>query len=99
MEMTTSWMEEGIAIGEKRGEQRGLQQGLQRERSLVLRQLARRIGPLSQRAQASIARLSFDQLEQLGEALLDFSEARDLTRWLREHAAPNSKTNGKRTKK
>ncbi len=112
MEITTSWEEEGIAkglakgiaIGEKRGEkrgeqrgeQRGLQQGLERERSLVLRQLARRLGALSQRAQVSVARLSFDQLEQLGEALLDFNDPHDLTAWLR--AQTTTKTTGRRTK-
>ena len=98
MEITTSWMEEGIEIGIQKGLQKGLQQGLQqglqRERSLVLRLLARRLGVLSQRAQTSIARLSFEQLENLGEALLDFTHPRDLTRWLREHAAPKGKPNG-----
>ena len=103
MEITTSWMEEGIELGIQQGLQqglqKGLQQGLQSERGLVLRQLARRVGVLSQRAQASIARLSFEQLENLGEALLDFREARDLTRWLREHAAPTGKPNGTPPKK
>ncbi len=105
MEITTSWEEEGIVkgivIGEKRGEKRGLKQGLkqglQHEQDLVLRQLTRRLGPLSQRTQTSIARLSFEQLENLGEALLDFTHPRDLTQWLREHATP--KTNGSRAKK
>jgi hypothetical protein len=77
MQLTTSWKEEG------------LQEGLQRERELVLRLLTRRIGTLSQRAQATIARLSIEQVESLGEALLDFKEPRDLTRWLRQHAASN----------
>ena len=81
MEITTSWIEEGIVIGEKRGEKRGLKQGLkqglQHEQDLVLRMLTRRIGPLSQRTQTSIARLSFEQLENLGEALLDFTHPRD----------------------
>ena len=101
MELTTSWMEEGIEIGIQKGLQKGLQQGLQQglqsERSLVMRLLTRRIGGLSQRAQASIARLSFEQLENLGEALLDFTEPRDLTQWLREHGT--TKTNGKRAKR
>lgn len=101
MEITTSWEEEGIVkgivIGEKRGLKQGLKQGLQHEQDLVLRMLTRRLGPLNQRTQASIARLSFEQLENLGEALLDFTHPRDLTQWLREHATP--KTNGSRAKK
>jgi flagellar biosynthesis/type III secretory pathway protein FliH len=99
MEILTSWEEKGIVIGEQRGIKQGLQQGLQHERGLVLRQLARRVGALSQRAQSSVARLSFEQLEQLGEALLDFNHPRDLTQWLREHAAANGKTKGSRAKK
>lgn len=102
MELTNSWIEEGfskgLAIGEKQGEKRGLQQGLQQglqsERSLLLRLLTRRVGALSQRAQASIARLSFEELENLGEALLDFTHPRDLTQWLREQGATKAK--GKR---
>jgi hypothetical protein len=64
---------------------------LQRERELVLRQLVRRIGALSKRVEASVRRLSIEQLETLGEALLDFTNARDLTRWLRENASNNGK--------
>jgi hypothetical protein len=79
MELTTSWYREG------------LQEGLQRERELVLRQLVRRIGALSKRVEASVRRLSIEQLETLGEALLDFTDARDLTRWLRENASNNGK--------
>jgi hypothetical protein len=83
MEIMTSW------------ERRGLQQGLQRERELVLRLLTSRVGALSKSAQASIARLSIEQVENLALALLDFKKPGDLTRWLQEHAATNGKTNGK----
>jgi hypothetical protein len=87
-------------IGWNRGIQQGEQIGVQKgERAIVLRQLARRLGVLSKRAQASIARLSTEQVEILSEALLDFTHPRDLTQWLREHAATKGKTNGKRTKK
>jgi hypothetical protein len=96
MEIMTSWEEMGWNRGIQQGEQIGLQKG---ERAIVLRQLARRVGVLSKRAQTSIARLSIEQVESLSEALLDFTHPRDLTRWLREHAATNGTTNGKRTKK
>ena len=85
MEMMTSW------------EETGWNRGIQRERDLVLRQLTRRLGPLSQRTQTSLARLSLEQIENLGVALLDFTQPRDLTEWLRKHATP--KTNGSRVKK
>ncbi|GEM_PF-841940 len=47
--------------------------GVQRERSLVLRQLTRRVGELPQILRSPLDSLSLDQLEALGEALLDFS--------------------------
>ena len=71
MEIMTSWMEEG------------LQQG---EQSLVLRQLTHRFGVLPAAFQARISGLSIERLEQLGEALLDFSALADLTNWLDQHA-------------
>ena len=91
MELTTSWYREGL--------QEGLQQALQRERELVLRQLARQVGVLSKRAEAGVRRLSIDQLENLGEALLDFTNSRDLARWLREHASNGVKKNGRQPRR
>ncbi|NJM67731.1 MAG: DUF4351 domain-containing protein [Acaryochloris sp. RU_4_1] len=53
--------------------------------SLVLRLLTRRIGDVSPDLQSQIQALSLDQLEALGEALLDFSEPADLVSWLQEN--------------
>ena len=69
---------EGEQIGEKRGEQRGEQ----RERKLVLRLLTLRVGELPQDLRQRIETLSLSQLENLGEALLDFQEIADLHAWL-----------------
>jgi len=60
-------------------EQQTKQQG---ERSLILRQLARRVGEVPEEMRSQISQLSTDQLEQLGEALLDFSTSADLKAWL-----------------
>jgi predicted transposase YdaD len=57
----------------------------QGERSLILRQLTRRIGMLAPNIESQIATLSIAQLESLGEALLDFSSSTDLDEWLRSH--------------
>ena len=62
------------------GEQRGRTEG---ERSLILRQLARRVGTLPADAEAQVQALALPQLEALGEALLDFTGLDDLTDWLR----------------
>lgn len=63
------------------GEQRGRSEG---EKSLILRQLSRRVDTLPATVEAQIQALELQQLEALGEALLDFAELGDLERWLRE---------------
>ncbi|MEH2254699.1 Rpn family recombination-promoting nuclease/putative transposase [Nostoc sp.] len=60
------------------GEQRGRQEG---EQALILRQLTRRVGELPQQVLERIATLSLEQLENLGEALLDFQAIADLETW------------------
>lgn len=52
------------------------------EATLVLRQLTRRFGTLALELRAQISQLSIAQLEELGEALLDFSSMQDLIGWL-----------------
>lgn len=52
------------------------------KRDTVMRQLTRRIGTVSPLIQAQIQNLSISQLDALSEALLDFSNATDLSAWL-----------------
>ncbi len=55
------------------GEQRGREEGRKAEgQLLILRQLTRRVGELPQEVLDRIETLSLEQLENLGEALLDF---------------------------
>jgi predicted transposase/invertase (TIGR01784 family) len=67
------------------GKQEGKQEGLDHERSLILRQLERRVGKFSQKARSQVLALSFTELDSLGEALLDFSAPSDLKDWLLLH--------------
>ena len=55
------------------------------ETRLVLRLLTCRIGDVAPELRSQIQALSLDQIEALGEALLDFSEPADLVKWLQEH--------------
>jgi predicted transposase/invertase (TIGR01784 family) len=64
------------------GEQEGRQEG---ERSLLLRILSKRVGKLITRHIESINSLTIAQLEDLGEALLDFGDINDLEEWLKSH--------------
>jgi predicted transposase/invertase (TIGR01784 family) len=72
--------------GLQQGLEQGLEQGKQQEGvALVLRQLTRRIGALASEVQERIRGLSIAQLEDLAEALLDFSQPSDLMNWLEGH--------------
>ena len=50
--------------------------------AMIRRQLTRRVGFLSPQFDRRIQQLSISELEELGEALLDFSTEDDLALWL-----------------
>ena len=62
-------------VGEARGEARG-------EAGLIVRQLTRRFGSIDTNVTAQIQQLSIAQLNDLGDALLDFTSLADLAEWL-----------------
>ncbi|MFP4009859.1 MAG: DUF4351 domain-containing protein [Spirulinaceae cyanobacterium] len=62
--------------------QRILQEGIDREKRFILRLLQRRIGTVSEDLQARLVTLSLEQMEALGEALLEFESEADVVRWL-----------------
>jgi hypothetical protein len=83
MQIVTSWMEEGI--------ERGLEQGKQQEAlALILRQLSRRIGTVTPELQERLRGLSLTKLENLAEALLDFSTEADLVAYLQAVSSTES---------
>ena len=75
-------IEQGIQQGIEQGIEQGIQQGQAR---LILRQLERRLGALSFDTQTRIRQLSLEQLDNLGEVALDFTNAADLMAWLQAH--------------
>jgi len=62
--------------------QEGRQEEQSRQRSLILRLLTRRIGVLSDEWCDRVRSLSMEQIELLGEALLDFQVGEDFRAWL-----------------
>jgi Domain of unknown function (DUF4351) len=65
------------------GLQQGLEQGLYKgEQQLILRLLNRRLGEIDLSLIEQVKELSIEQLETLGEALLDFATVADLEVWL-----------------
>ncbi len=74
--------ERGIQEGRQKGRQEGRQEG---ELTLILRQLTRRIGTLPEPLHNEIRLLSLEQVEDLGDALLEFTNLTDLQNWLRSN--------------
>ncbi|MBN4003509.1 DUF4351 domain-containing protein [Nostoc sp. LPT] len=65
----------------EQAKQEGRQQG---EQHLIIRQLNRHVGEINESLIERIKGLSLEQLENLGEALLDFSNVADLEIWLNQ---------------
>lgn len=57
------------------------------ETALILRQVARRTGEIPPEIKTRIQQLSLEQLEDLGEILLDFTSQQDLIAWLESASA------------
>ncbi|MEB3149768.1 MAG: DUF4351 domain-containing protein [Sphaerospermopsis sp.] len=73
--------EEGRLEGRQEGRQEGRLEGRQ---DLILRLLNRRLGEIDTLLIERIKSLSIEKLENLGEALLDFSNIADLESWLNQ---------------
>ncbi|MEG4801792.1 Rpn family recombination-promoting nuclease/putative transposase [Microcoleus sp. ARI1-B5] len=74
---------EGLELARQEILKKGQQQG---QISAIIRFLNRRLGQLNPDTQTRIGELSIDKLENLAEALLDFSNAEDLTAWLQANS-------------
>ncbi|MBN3924831.1 DUF4351 domain-containing protein [Nostoc sp. NMS4] len=71
----------------QRDREQAIQEGnKQREQRLVIRQLNRRIGEIDTSLIERIQGLSLEELENLGEALLDFSSVADFEIWLNQQS-------------
>ena len=75
MELTTSWERKGIVMGRHSG-----------KKELLVRLLRRRFGDVSQEIEARIDALPDSRLDELGEAILDFTSLTDAQSWLDAHA-------------
>jgi predicted transposase YdaD len=68
-----------VTNAERFGFERGIQEG---ELTLIVRLIARRLGQITPEQEIQTRALSLSQLEDLGEALLDFTQPSDLDHWL-----------------
>ncbi len=69
---------EGESIGEARGK-------AEEGKSIVVRQLTRKLGTITPQLLDRINSLQIDRVESLGEALLDFTSIADLENWLSQN--------------
>jgi hypothetical protein len=80
MQLMSSWerkgREEGIAAGRQEGKE-----------ELVVRLIQRRLGSVSKAVMEQLTQLSSEQLNELGEALLDFKTASEVESWLSRYPA------------
>ena len=76
-------------FGRKKAERKAAKKASARSPTGGLRLLRRRLGTLSKAQQVRVQALPVDQLEDLIEALLDFSAAADLETWLAAHPYRN----------
>jgi len=76
----------GLQLSDTRVYREAKEEGRQEgESALILRLLKRRIGSVDEALAARIQGLDIQQLEALGDALLDFTELNDLVLWLNRH--------------
>ena len=59
--------------------QKGVKSG---KLELIIRQLKRRVGEVSAKLESQIKELSCEKLDELSEAILDFSQPDDLVNWI-----------------
>jgi len=86
-EIKAEGLEQGLEQGREQGLEQGREQGLEQGRkqeavNLVIRQLTKRLGVVPVDISTSISDLSLPQIEDLSEALLDFTSLADLQAWL-----------------
>lgn len=60
----------------------GLEEGREATANIIIRLLTKRLGEIPQEVRSLVAGLPFQLLEELGEALLDFTSVGDLQAWL-----------------
>ena len=73
MQITTSWMQQGI--------EQEFERGVNREKELIMRLIKRKLGEISPQLETQVKALNIDTVE----ALFDLDSADDLTNWLSNH--------------
>ena len=75
MQITNQWAENAKEVGKELGIQLG-------EVAILLRQLTRKLGPITPALHDQIANLPKEKLEQLADAVFDFAAIDQLQEWI-----------------
>lgn len=75
MQLTTSWMRQGL--------EQGLSQG---KRETIKRLILKKFGAIADPYLAAIDQLGLEELESLTDVFLDFNTIEDLKQWLNNHS-------------
>ncbi len=85
MLLTNYWQEKGLEEGLEKGLEEGIQIGASTTlQKLTLRHAIRSVGSISEELEGQIRRLSLIDLENLDEALYDFTQIGEIENWLNE---------------
>jgi hypothetical protein len=82
MQLTTSWMRQGLEKGLEQGLEQGLSQG---KRETIERLILKKFGAIANPYLAAIECLGLEELESLTDVFLDFNTIQDLEEWLNAH--------------
>ncbi|WP_435184125.1 Rpn family recombination-promoting nuclease/putative transposase [Cylindrospermopsis raciborskii G7] len=93
-EILKEGLQKGLQEGRQEGRQEGLQEGEQRgrqegQRKIILLLLNHKFDGIESPVVERINRLSLEQLEAMGESLLDFRQISDLEAWLKDAEKSN----------
>ena len=92
MLLTNYWQEKGLEEGLEKGLEEGLEKGLEigattTLQKMTLRHAVRCVGSISEELEGMIRRLSLTDLEDLQEALYDFTQIGEIENWLNKRIA------------
>jgi hypothetical protein len=81
IEIMSDWERKGMEQGMIQGFAKGIDQG---KGELLARMIRKRFGIVSLDLLASLEQLSSEELDELSEDFLDFTNVQELERWLKE---------------
>lgn len=74
--------EKGIEKGIEKGKEIGMEQGAKKGNELLIKQLVKKFGNLSEELKSKIMSLPIDKVNEIGESIFDFKSLEDINKFL-----------------